>query len=449
MLNLLLAALLVPQTPNFIPLQGYRAAAPNGVAAQSLTNITGGWGDNVKFCDIEFGWEWGHEDIAGLVVASMLNPPIYATTSLNHGTACVGIVCAAPNSIGVVGLSPDATIHTATSYTSTGTVDVATAIYAAMSAMGTGDVILLEAQAVGPGGSTPSGVPTEWNSADYNAIVSATSSGFIVIEPAGNGGADLDSSAFGSVFNLAVQDSGAIVVGSSVNSTLARSSASCYGSRVDCNGWGDSIATTAYGDLQHITGTNTRDYTALFGGTSGASAIVAGVVCGIRGAAQAQLSATDAAALTPSAIRTLLRTYGTSMNSGQSIGKRPDLAQILVAAGIQRELRLTGDGYAGNVMTWTLTPSWSAGSGDLWALESSATAINQSWAPPGITGSRLLIDLTTAIVLAGGTFASSPATYTFTVPAGYGGTRLYQQAFFLRANGNVQTSNSTMLYAWP
>ena len=47
-----------------------------------------------------------------------------------------------------------------------------------------------------------------------------------------------------------------------------------YGSRVDLSGWGFDVVTTGYGDLQ--SGHRDEWYTEIFGGTSGATPIVAG-----------------------------------------------------------------------------------------------------------------------------------------------------------------------------
>ena len=101
----------------------------------------------------------------------------------------------------------------------------------------------------------------------------------MVVEAAGNGSIDLDIStdpSGDSTLNRGssdFQDSGAIMVGAgSATVPHSRLSFSNHGSRIDAYGWGESIDTTGDG----WTGTSTTTYTGSFGGTSGASPIVAG-----------------------------------------------------------------------------------------------------------------------------------------------------------------------------
>ena len=93
-------------------------------------------------------------------------------------------------------------------------------------------------------------------------------------------------------FNRSIRDSGAIIVGAGAPGTAvnARSKLgfSSYGSRVDLQGWGSSVVTTGYGN--QFSDPNpadvTRDYTNTFGGTSGASPIVAGAAVSLQGVAK-------------------------------------------------------------------------------------------------------------------------------------------------------------------
>ena len=106
----------------------------------------------------------------------------------------------------------------------------------------------------------------------------------IVVEAAGNGTVNLGDTAYQDRFNRDTRDSGAILVGAGTSDTREPMCLSNYGERLDLQGWGDSIVTTGYGDLD---GANPNEYyTAEFGGTSGAAAIVAGAVASLQGVAK-------------------------------------------------------------------------------------------------------------------------------------------------------------------
>src|SRR5262249_17503650 len=101
-----------------------------------------------------------------------------------------------------------------------------------------------------------------------------------------------------------------------------------YGSRVDVQGWGDSITTCGYGDIRNNEG---RDqlYTGRFGGTSGASAMVAGAAVLVESIAKAQ----NRPPLSPAALLQLLVSTGTPQtgDASQHIGPRPNLRAAIQA----------------------------------------------------------------------------------------------------------------------
>jgi hypothetical protein len=200
--------------------------------------------------------------------------------------------------------------------------------------MSRGDVLLLEAQTtVG----TQVKIPVETEQAAYDAIVAAVGAGIVVVEAAGNGGLDLDTvtdPAGKRVFDPSsrdYRDSGAILVGAaSSTAPHSRLSFSCYGSRVNCYGWGESIDTTGDG----WTGNTTTAYTSGFGGTSGASPMVAGAAILLQAWAAAHLGTR----YSPAAVRSLLSLRGlntpSQTPSTDRIGVMPNLRSI-----IEREQR--------------------------------------------------------------------------------------------------------------
>jgi len=251
--------------------QGYLDAAPGGIDARWAWSVTSGFG--VGFVDLERGWTLNHEDLAGasISVISGVNQDFHG-----HGTAVLGEVIAVDNQRGGIGIAPAAGCRVVSQWRTTTTYSTAAAILSAGQAMSRGDVLLLEAQTSFGGLQN---LPVEVEPVVFDAIRHVVDLGIVVIEAAGNGGHDLDT--FVNAANRRVlnrgsnefRDSGAIMVGAaSSNAPHGRLGFSCHGSRIDCYGWGENIDTTGDG----WQGNASNSYTTGFGGTSGASPIVAG-----------------------------------------------------------------------------------------------------------------------------------------------------------------------------
>lgn len=212
---------------------------------------------------------------------------LYVTAEQNyndHGTAVLGVLGAVNNGYGVTGIAYGATLKVASWYG----VEDAPVIDFVAKQLSAGDIILLEGHIPGPEGPCDDTngkdgcVPVEWLDANKTAIKSATASGIIVVEAAGNGGNNLDdTSIYGDVFDRSKVDSGAIMVGAGAPSDQGRLDFSNYGSRVDLQGWGNSVTTTGYDGLSNE-GPNAT-YTSGFNGTSSASPIVAGAIADLQG----------------------------------------------------------------------------------------------------------------------------------------------------------------------
>jgi hypothetical protein len=251
--------------------QGYLDAAPTGIDARWAWTLVDGSG--MDFVDLERGWTLNHEDLsaAGITIISGLSQDFHG-----HGTAVLGEVGAVDNTVGCVGIAPNARMRVVSQWRTTTSYSTADAINDAAAALNPGDVLLLEAQTTFNGFTK---APVEVEPAVFTAIRAASDAGIIVVEAGGNGAIDLDhySDPSGNATlnrgSSQFQDSGAIMVGAgSAGVPHGRLSFSNYGSRIDCYGWGESIDTTGDG----WTGTSTTTYTTSFGGTSGASPIVAG-----------------------------------------------------------------------------------------------------------------------------------------------------------------------------
>jgi hypothetical protein len=320
---------LAPATPRFFAGQGYRAAAPDGIGATPAVGIPGTNGAGVAIVDVEYQWVLDHEDLeiapdANIESATLLDP--FPSDQGNHGTAALGVLRGLQNGYGVHGLVPAATIFVAPSNTVQYGYDPARAIGQALGVLAPGDVLLLEQQTWVCGG--PLG-PLEGYPPWFDAIESATAQGVVVIEPAGNGGVDLDSAACGGWFDRSVRDSGAILVGAGSPETHARLSFSSYGSRLDVQGWGSNVTTTGYGYL-FDPGDLRQRYTQYFSGTSSASAIVAGAAVAVQGAVLAH----GLPPLDPAEMRDLLVSTGTPQGGVDPIGPLPDVVAALASLGI-------------------------------------------------------------------------------------------------------------------
>jgi hypothetical protein len=312
-----------PRSPN----QGYLDPAPDGIDAEYAWNFPGGDGAGQALVDMEWGWTFNHEDLAahGITLISGLNHSYFF-----HGSGVLGEIAAVDNGVGCVGITPAlASIRCVGQHQPGGGYSTAQPILDAILVMNFGDVLLLEAQTNLFGYSL---VPVEIEPAVYDAIRLATSLGIVVVEAAGNGGVDLDTvvnPAGEQIFNRASPDfldSGAIIVGAaSSTAPHARLGFSCYGSRIDCYGWGENVDTLS----SDSTNTATDLYTTGFNGTSSATPIVTGAALAVQGL----MEAATGNRLAPWQMRMILGepSYGTSSQDPATdrIGVMPNLRLII------------------------------------------------------------------------------------------------------------------------
>jgi hypothetical protein len=339
--------------PDYSAQQGYLDAAPAGVGARSSAwALAGGRGANIRFIDVEGGWTLDHIDLRG-VGGGLIGGQAFSDADwTNHGTAVLGEIRGVDNGFGVTGIAPEATF----SVVSHQGLGSAGAIDLAASSLAAGDIILLEMHRPGPrfGFSSRDDqqgyIAVEWWPDDFLAVRRAVLRGVIVVEAAGNGAQDLDDQFYDTPdpsfpdtwknpFRGAA-DSGAILVGAGAPPSgqfgpdRSRLDFSNYGSRIDCQGWGEGVVSTGYGDLYGGADNAFRTvaYTAVFSGTSSASPIVTGVVACLQGIARQR-----GGQFGPAKVRDLLRATGSPQIAGlaggvaQRIGNRPDLAALIAA----------------------------------------------------------------------------------------------------------------------
>lgn len=333
----------MPVPNDFQDDQEYLDAATAGIDAESYAwGIAGGTGANVRIVDLEYSWNLNHQDLpAG--ITTLIPGGRTAVDPFNdndHGTAVLGELASINNGWGTTGIAHNAQIFVAPVSWDNG-YNLAAAILNAITSLSAGDILLIEQQTAGPNydsNNDPSQfglVPSEWRESVYDAIVTAVGNGIHVVEAAGNGSQNLDGAEYGQdngghyPFNGS-KNSGAIIVGAGARpsgSTTDRSrlNFSCYGSRVNVQGWGEGVMTTGYGTFYNAEGVNLW-YRSNFSGTSSASPIVTGAVA-LIGSIQEELNGTT---MTPADMRTLLINTGSPQQAGMNpvsehIGPRPSI----------------------------------------------------------------------------------------------------------------------------
>jgi hypothetical protein len=258
-----------PENDPLSAYQAYLGPPPQGIDAVHAWEL-GVIGHGASFIDVEQGWFLDHEDL----IAHQIGRPLSGVSRefKDHGTSVLGQLIASDNQSGVIGIAPHATCRVVSEWRDSITRKTADALLFAVSHMRAGEVLLIQAQTRAPsaGGAL---MPVEIEDANFEVIAfAALQRGVVVIEPAGNGGVDLDQfehpkhGLFLNRASPASRDSGAIMVGAATLGSTSRVADSSYGSRIDCFALGERI-TTAHGK---------NDYTHVFSQTSGASAIIAG-----------------------------------------------------------------------------------------------------------------------------------------------------------------------------
>jgi serine protease len=330
-----------PATPVFTASQSYVDAAPVGIDARYARTVHGGAGLGVKVIDIETGWNLAHEDI----------PTMFTTSGTvfvgDHGTQVTGVIAAVENGYGMTGAASDVKFGIASAINpppggGAATYSVARAVNTACASLSAGDIILIEQHNPGPDSGLACTcncgqfefVPMEYFLAEFDAMRAATSLGVNVVEAAGNGSMNLDSAIYGGLFNRAVRDSGAIMVGA--GTSFGGRAAECWtnhGSRVDVQGWGDSVASIGAGSLAMVNGPGDTNqfYSDTFSGTSSASPIVVSAVADVQGARIAH----GLGIASTSSMRSLLASTGTPQTGTKLIGPLPNLRAAFDSLGIK------------------------------------------------------------------------------------------------------------------
>lgn len=312
-------------TQSLLGEQTYLSPAPNGVDAVYASAQAGGNAAGITIVDAERAW-WPpppaarHPDLPS-PINHLAGAQENNASWRQHGTNVLGVLAGLDNGQGVVGIASGATVCTIGTMIGAppGYRRVEVAITEAAKMMARGDVLLIEEQLVGKR-------PVELEEAIYEAIADTTwRLGIVVVEPAANGGRNLDRETCLGKYRLArchpeFRDSGAIMVGAGTARPVQEAlPGSNYGSRVDCFAQGEDVVTTDTSAPSY--------YTQTFSGTSSAGAIVAGSAAVVQGWVRSRRPMLDSRQM-----RWVLSTYATVRAGGpHPIGGMPDIRRILAA----------------------------------------------------------------------------------------------------------------------
>lgn len=306
--------------PDYSYRQTYLGDWPRGMNVIYARKYLGGTGVGIKIVDIENSWNLNHVDLVGNVSAS------FNSSSSNHGTSVMGILVAKDNGIGITGFAPDAFVHGIKREENND--DISNSINQAVQYLEQngkkGDIILIEVPVgfIGPDNKTYPNMPAELDNQTGNAdaIKNAVDAGYVVVEVAANGNTSLNQF-YGYPNIMTINTTGAIMVGAkdSLNDIIAGNSN--FGERIDANGWGEFITTTGGGDLWGSNSNPNEKYTGTFGGTSGATPMVTGVVAILQSINEHY----KGFRLTPDIIRSMIR----GENNGLALGHRPNLKKLI------------------------------------------------------------------------------------------------------------------------
>ena len=331
---------IAPATGDFTPnQQNYVSLEPgHGFEAEAVSPDQG-----LRLSVCEYGWIYSHEDLVDVDLHPEPDqtPEAFVAASDfdDHGTAAIGVLASVANGYGITGVAGGVDFFTYPEYTVEAGPRRVECIAAAIADSQPGDIVLLEMQT--SAGFVLNFVPAEFDPAVFTIVKVGTDAGVVVVAPAGNGNQDLDSPTFDDY--RAMGDSGAIMVGAgSSDSNHEKLPFSTYGSRVDIQSFGQDVFTLGYGDFALLAGDPDQSYTATFGGTSSASALVAGA-CAVL---QSRALEFFGQRLSPAEMREALKQGAQPQGIGpnppgvpfpiepeEQIGPFPDLSKAVAALG--------------------------------------------------------------------------------------------------------------------
>ena len=228
-------------------------------------------GRGVEVRVLDGGWRFDHEALNNPYIFRRVSQSGVREMDIKHGTSVLGILAGLWT---MQGICPDALIRPRLWFTLQGE------LRDAADTLSRGDVLLIERCL----GAPPLEMPVETSPDLLPGILDCASKGIIVVEPAGNSNLNLDPYIFDTE-HRAIMVGGAHVWPDGTGwpeRRIAPTADTSYGARVDvCAPAWEGITC---GPSDYIDGPDPLRHYGMFGGTSMASAIVAGVCAGINSA---------------------------------------------------------------------------------------------------------------------------------------------------------------------
>ena len=263
-----------PTTEDLSSYQDYRGPDP-GLDVDYAWNL-GLRGAGLTICDEEYSWgpldhanKNIHEDLHNQDISYGL-PYQSGNSSSDHGQAVVGLLFSGENGYGINGSVPEARGLVFPERIN-GTSQRTASFIAATDSINKGDFILMEMQTYGPDNKY---CPSDYSTSLWDAVKAATEVGVVVVQCAGNGGANLDGSNYADY--RARGDNESIVEGAGTSDTdHDKLSFSTYGSEnVYVQGWGQNVVTISFSSWKIYGNDENQQYTNSFSGTSSGGPIV-------------------------------------------------------------------------------------------------------------------------------------------------------------------------------
>lgn len=286
---------------------------------------SGGKGQGARFVDVEQGWPLKHADFRNPRTGKpRIEKLLWGKNNVgdpewfSHGTKVLGIVMAANNEFKCLGIAHEVgDPQLASVFREDTTVNIETALHTAIEHLSSGDpggVLLLELE------TSLEKLPIETQPAIFDLIRTATAAGIVVIEPAGNGGHNLDELPStldsGAIFVAGATSlasiSGGRLTSVGVGDRHEATHSTNFGRRIDCYAWGEKVVTLS---SEH------------WAGTSPAAAIIAGAALLVQGIQKAA----GRPVLNSIKMREVLRNpaLGTPAHGPKPIGVMPDLERVI------------------------------------------------------------------------------------------------------------------------